>query len=697
MVPEVVSFLEKLPLTANGKVDRKRLPEPQQQPEAEDYVAPRDATEELISGIWQELLGLPRISIHANFFELGGHSILATRAIARIRAALGVERPLRMIFEWPTIAGLSEQLRNAGAEEVAPVAVERLERVVESAGSQHAGHYLLPASYGQQRIWFLHELSPASSVAYHVCGGLRIEGPLRVVELEAALQQLVDRHESLRTGLAVVESELRQVVAQQAEIALPCVDLRGYAESEQQARLREMEGALSRQSFDLGRGPLVRASLVRLREEQHVLLLTAHHIICDGWSVGVFVNELLRTYARGSGTGERLTGVRLTGEQLTGEQLTGEQLTGELLGESPLQYAEFAHWQRQWMESQQAAQQLEFWKQELAGTPPVLELPVDYGRGAVQGFAGGLVHRGMSRELLGQLREVGRRANATLYMTLLGAFQVLLHRYSGEQDLWVGTPIANRMRQEWAGLIGFFSNTLVMRTEVTGDLPFTEVLERVRATTLRAYAHQELPFERLVQELQPQRDLGRTPLFQVMFALEEAEVSRGSEIAGLRIQPEVLDNGTAKFDLALFMGESEAGLTARLEYNAGLFEPGTATLLLQHLERLLEAIAANAGERVARLDLLPPQERRQVVREWNATGRAYRGGRQLQELFEEQVRKDPQALALVCAGERLSYEELNQRANQLGCICASRAWARRYGWGSASSARWRWWSGSWGY
>jgi amino acid adenylation domain-containing protein len=629
MVPSAFVLLDALPLTPNGKLDRKALPAPDFAPAAEHYVAPRTPVEEVLAGIWAEVLRLERVGVEESFFELGGHSLLATRVVSRIRAVFGVEVPLRAMFEGPTVAELAvrvEEMRRAGLPVLPPVV---------PAGRTGA----LPLSFAQERLWFLDRLEPGSTT-YNIPAAWRLGGALNEAALERALGEIVRRHEALRTVFAEVNGSPVQVIAPFDGFALPVEDLSGLGEADREAALRVRAAEEARRPFDLAAGPLFRAALLRLGEEDHVLLLSMHHIVSDGWSMGVLFRELSALYEA---------------------YRDGRESP---LSELAVQYADYAVWQHEQLAGEVLERQLAYWRERLADAPALLELPTDHPRPAVQTYRGATVPVALSPELLERLQRLGRNEGATLYMVMLGAFQVLLSKYAGSEDVVVGSPIAGRTRREVEELIGFFVNTLVLRTDLSGDPSFRETLRRVREATLGAYAHQEVPFERLVAELQPERSMSHSPLFQVMFTLQNAG-GRGDALAGLKVSGAGADMEIARFDLSLELAVTPRGLRGALDYNTDLFERGTAERMVGHLERVLEQVAADADVRLSRLALAGPEERDQVVVEWNRTDRPYPRGVTVHELFDAQVRERPDAPALVWGEESLTYRELDARANQL--------------------------------
>jgi amino acid adenylation domain-containing protein len=632
MVPNVFVQLEALPLTANGKVDRRALPAPTGDREelGGEYVAPRTATEEVLAGIWAVVLHTEQVGVHDNFFELGGHSLLATQVMSRVREALGVEVALRQLFEQPTVTGLAaviDELKLSADGLVAPpmVRVSREET--------------LPLSFAQQRLWFLDQLEPNSSL-YNIPAAVRLKGQLDLYALGQSFTEIVNRHESLRTRFGVVEGVPVQVIDEAGSFMLQVTDLSDWGEAEREAEAGRVATAETQAPFDLTTGPLFRASVLRLGAEDHVLLCTMHHVISDGWSMGVFINELTTLYTA----------------YAAGQPSPLPELT--------LQYADFAHWQRGWLAGDVLEGQLGYWKKQLAGAPAALELPLDHPRPAVQTFRGAPEPLSFSAELTAALKELSRREGVTLFMTMLAAWQTLLARYSGQEDVVVGTPIAGRNRAEMEPLIGFFVNTLVLRTNLSGDPRFIELLRRVREVALGAYAHQDVPFEKLVEELQPERDLSRSPLFQTMMMLQNVP-QEAMQLPGLELSPMVGEGGTTKYELTLELVETSTGLIGALRYNVDLFRAETINRMLGQFERLLESVCRKPEQRLSEVELLSEEEREQIVVGWNDTAAEYAAGTCLHQLFEKQVERSPEADAVIFEAERISYRELNERANRL--------------------------------
>ena len=631
MTPSAFVFLDALPLTPNGKVDRRALPAPQwASAESEETLAvPLTQTEEMVAAIWASVLKIEPPALHDNFFALGGHSLLATQIMSRIRGAFGVELPLPSIFEVPTVKGLARHIEKAIQSEV------RLQAppIVSEPRTDE-----MPLSFAQQRLWFLDQFEPGSPF-YNVSAAFRISGQLNVLALEQSLNSIVARHEALRTIFESKEGRVVQSIIDEIEIPLPVICISEFGEDAREVETKRLATWESKRQFDLATGPLLRATLLHLAGQEHVLVLTVHHIVFDGWSVDVFIRELAALY-----------------ESLC----KGEP---HRLSELPIQYADFARWQRNWLQGEVLEQQLAYWKSRLGDEPPILELPTDFPRPAVQTFCGARYPFLIPDRLSESVRLLSRQESVTLFMTLLAAFQTLLYRYTNQGDVIVGSSIANRNRAEIEGLIGFFVNTLVLRMNLSDNPKFRELMTREREVTLGAYAHQDLPFEYLVEALQPERDLGRTPLFQVMFILQNA-TSLCLQLPGLTLTPLELDRETSMFDLTLFIAETEKGLKGTFEYNTDLFEASTIARLASHFENLLQSIVVNPDLRVSSLPMLSEQERRQLLFDWNQTAFSY-PPMCFHQIFEAQVERAPDAIALVFDQSQLSYYEFNSRSNQL--------------------------------
>jgi amino acid adenylation domain-containing protein len=630
LVPHAFVALDRLPLTPSGKLDRKALPAPAYVAAGDRYVAPRTPVEEVLAGIWTELLRVDRVGVEENFFELGGHSLVATRVVSRIRELFSAELPLRALFEGPTVAEMArrvEEVRHSHSRLLLPpiIPVERVQG--------------LPLSPGQERLWFVDRMEGGSPF-YHVPEALRYEGVMDRDALERALGEIVRRHEVLRTTFQDRGGVVVQVIAPFRGLALPVEDLAGLAEPEREREVRRCIREAAGRSFDLSAGPLFRALLLRVAEEDHVLVMCTHHIVSDGWSMDVLLRELSVLYAAYRDGGE------------------------SPLRELPVQYADYAVWQREQMQSDALERQFAYWKAQLAGAPVLLELPTDRPRPAVRTYQGAHEWVELSGGLPERLQALARREGVTLYMVLLGAFQVLLARYGGCEDVVVGSPVAGRTRSELEGLIGFFVNTLVLRMDLGGDPSFREVLRRVRKVMLDAYECQEVPFEKLVAEFQPERSLSHSPLFQTVFTMNTAHEGVGG-LSGLGVRGVDTDIDTTRFDLTLDLTVHPRRIGGVLEYGTALFERSTIARMRDHLLRVLEQTADDAHVRLSCLELIGPEERTQVVEEWNRTERPYPREVCIHELFEAQVEARPEEAALVWGEEELTYRQVEARANQL--------------------------------
>jgi amino acid adenylation domain-containing protein len=497
----------------------------------------------------------------------------------------------------------------------------------------------LPLSFSQQRLWFLEQLEPGSA-AYNIAGALRLRGQLDAAALERTLGEIVRRHESLRTRFATVEGTPKAIVDPPGEWTLPRVDLSHLPAGQREDEIRNRATAAARQPFDLARGPLFRAILFKLDDRMHALSLAMHHIVSDGWSLGVFVREMSEFYSA--------------------------YVTHRVpqLPELPIQYPDFAQWQRQWLDGGVLDAQLPYWKENLAGTLPVLQLPSSRPRPTIQTLHGGRIVRTFPPVLVERLKGLGRKEGVTFFMLLLAAFQVLLHRYTGEDDVIVGSPTANRSRAELENLIGFFVNNLVLRTDVSGNPTVRELLARTREVALKAYAHQDVPFDVLVEALRPRRELDHSPLFQILFTLQNLPVME-IELPGVTLSPIDLETGTARFDLAVDIVERPDGLKIYFEYNSDVVDRSTMERLPDHFRMLLEAFVNTPDARIADLPMLTETERGQIVEAWNRTRAAYPNDKCIHALFEEQVQRTPESAAVVFEGMRLTYRELNERANRL--------------------------------
>ncbi|VUY44837.1 pyoverdine synthetase D [Pseudomonas aeruginosa PAK] len=627
MVPAHLMLLERMPLTVNGKLDRQALPQPDASLSQQAYRAPGSELEQRIAAIWAEILGVERVGLDDNFFELGGHSLLATRVISRVRQEQQLDASLKALFERPVLEAFAQGLeRTTDAVSTIPLADRQQP---------------LALSFAQERQWFLWQLEPESA-AYHIPSALRLRGRLDVDALQRSFDSLVARHETLRTRFRLEGGRSYQQVQ-------PAVSVSIEREQFGEEGLIERIQAIVVQPFDLERGPLLRVNLLQLAKDDHVLVLVQHHIVSDGWSMQVMVEELVQLYAAYS------QGLELA------------------LPALPIQYADYALWQRSWMEAGEKERQLAYWTGLLGGEQPVLELPFDRPRPARQSHRGAQLGFELSRELVEAVRALAQREGASSFMLLLASFQALLYRYSGQADIRVGVPIANRNRVETERLIGFFVNTQVLKADLDGRMGFDELLAQARQRALEAQAHQDLPFEQLVEALQPERNASHNPLFQVLFnhQSEIRSVTPEVQLEDLRLEGLAWDGQTAQFDLTLDIQEDENGIWASFDYATDLFDASTVERLAGHWRNLLRGIVANPRQRLGELPLLDAPERRQTLSEWNPAQRECAVQGTLQQRFEEQARQRPQAVALILDEQRLSYGELNARANRLAhCLIA---------------------------
>jgi len=648
MVPGVFERVAKLPVSANGKVDRKRLREATSErlSRGTEYEQPRSGVEEVLAGIWSEVLKVERVGIHDNFFELGGHSLMATQLMSRVRDVLKLDVPMKALFDSPTVAGLGAviepQLRSDSDFEMPPLVP------TERNGSGPA------LSFAQQRLWILDQLDPGTP-AFNLPAAARLKGPLDAAALERTLNEIVVRHESLRTTFGMNGGKPVQVITPSLEVDLPLVDLSDVKPEQRQADVQRLANEELARPFDLSRGPLLRALLIRLEPEEHVFLMTMHHIVSDGWSMIVFLRELAQIYASFS-----------------------------LDKPSPLaplsiQYADFANWQREWLKEEVLEAQLGYWKERLGGDIPVLNLPTDHPRPAIQTFSGGTHTLLLPPALQEALNALSRREGTTLFMTVLAAFKTLLYRYCGESDVTIGTPIANRNRSEVEPLIGFFLNTLVLRTDLSGNPTFRDLLGRVRDVALGAYAHQDIPFELLLEQLHPERDLSRTPFFQVMFNMLNFFSSSTINLPNLVVEGFSPFEASAKFDLNVYAAKQENGLRLDFIYNRDLFERETIEQMANHFRNLLQSVASNPRQKLSEIALLTEANRKELaVRATQSrptnTFKEFPKDEIEQTIsarFEKQVEQYADNVAVQTTECSLTYRELNTWANNVAAAIPS--------------------------
>jgi amino acid adenylation domain-containing protein/thioester reductase-like protein len=629
MMPSSFVVLSALPLTSNGKINRQALPAPTRtRSNGAEFVAPKTSVEEELSRIWAEVLSLGQVGIYDHFLELGGHSLLATQIVSRIGDVFHVELPLRCLFESPTIAQLAHDIeRSLQKQDTQTTLIQRLAR-----------NQTLPLSCVQEQLWFLDQFVP-NHPFYNVPEALHLKGSLNIAALEQSLQTLIERHEALRTTFAVVDGQPVQVIDPDFRFQLDLVDVSQVAFSDRTADVWQLMTEEAQRPFDLAQGSLIRVTLFHLREAEYILFFNLHHIICDEWSFSVLFRELSTLYTSFSSN------------------------SAVSLPELPLQYADFAGWQRQWLQGDGFTRQLAYWKHQLRGNLPVLQLPADRPRLAHPSYEGDRQSFMLPSALTEQLKDLSCQEGTTLFMTLLAAFQTLLFRYTGQDDVLVGSPIANRHRSEIDSTIGFFVNTLVLRTDLSGSPTFRQLLSRVREVALGAYAHPDLPFESLVKELHPNRTSGQNPLFQVLFNFQNTPALRW-DVPNLAMRRLQVNNQTAKFDLFLDLLETPIGLTGYFEYSTDLFDAVTMSRMVEQFQTLLDGIVTNPDQRLENFSLLTPAEQQQLMA-WNSTEVEYPFNCCVHQFFEAQVERTPEAVAVIFNEQQITYQDLNDRANQL--------------------------------
>ncbi|WP_281944496.1 condensation domain-containing protein, partial [Paenibacillus tyrfis] len=612
MIPSYFVQLERLPLTPNGKIDRKALPAPEGGASGSEYTAPRTPLEAKLVRIWQEVLGVATAGVKDNFFDLGGHSLRATTLVSKIYKELNVDFPLRDVFTCSTVEDMAQAIARMeeGSYSSIPVIEER-------------DYY--PLSSAQKRLFILNQLEGAE-LSYNMPGAMLLVGALDRQRFEEAFRGLIARHETLRTGFEMANGEAVQRVYPQADFAVEHVQA-----SEEEA------GEVVRQfvrAFDLVKPPLLRVGLVELAKERHILMFDMHHIVSDGVSMDVLIEEFVRLYSE-----EELEPLRI-------------------------QYKDYAAWQQSEAQQEQLKRQEAYWLDQFQGELPVLEMPTDYARPAMQSYEGHALQFFIDNQKSEGLKRLAAESGATLYMVLLAAYTILLHKYTGQQDLIVGTPIAGRNHGDVQPLIGMFVNTLVIRSYPSGEKTFLDYLKEVKETTLGAYEHQNYPFEELVDKVQVARDLSRNPLFDTMFTLQNTE-NKEIRLPGLQLTPYPSEEIVSKFDLSLDVTEIGGGLEYILEYATALYKRETVERLAKHFEQLLEAIVNDPGAKIAALGLLTAEEKEQIQHAFNPAIPELPPEKTFHRLFEEQAARTPEATAVMYEDKQLSYGELNERANRL--------------------------------
>ncbi|CRM74432.1 non-ribosomal peptide synthetase [Pseudomonas sp. 8 R 14] len=636
MVPAQLMRLDAMPLSPSGKLDRRALPAPVWQ--TREHIEPETPLQQQIAAIWREVLGLATIGLRDDFFALGGHSLLATQIISRTRQACDVELPLRTLFEASELGAFAEQvgLIQASGQRNQQTAIATVDRSLP-----------VPLSYSQQRMWFLWQMEP-DSPAYNVGGMARLRGVLDVGRFEAALQALIMRHETLRTTFPSVDGVAYQKVSAQTGLRMDWQDMSALNEGEREQRLQQLADHEAHTPFNLETGPLLRACLVKAGEREHYLVLTLHHIVTEGWAMDIFARELSALY----------------------EAFIDERLSP--LAPLPVQYLDYSVWQRQWLESGERQRQLDYWTAQLGNEHPLLELPGDRPRPPVQSHRGELYRFDLSDDLAARVRAFNAERGLTLFMTMTATLAVLLYRYSGQTDLRIGAPVANRIRPESEGLIGAFLNTQVLRCQLTGQMSVAELFEQVRHTVIEGQSHQDLPFDHLVEALQPPRSAAYNPLFQVMCNVQRWEFQQSRQLAGMTVEYLANDARATKFDLNLEVTDLDHRLGCCLTYSTDLFDAPRIARMAEHWRNLLEALIANPQQRLSELPLLSATEQRALQDSLGVEAGEHRLDQCLQQLFSQQALKRGDAPALTFAGVTLTYAELDARANRLAWMLRER-------------------------
>lgn len=630
MIPSIFMQIEKMPLTPSGKVSRSSLPQPKRNLAAKEKVAPVTETEKSIATIWADTLGCERVGLNDHFFELGGHSLLAIKVISRIRNVFQTDLPLYTIFEFPQLSDFVTQLE--------AYLVQHESLVKESIVPVKREHYM-PLSFAQERIWFFEQLRQGTSM-YNISKAFRIRGELDITALKKSCEQLIERHESLRTNFVDLNGLPMQVIHAHQPCPMQQVDLRYGDSGHREAELKALIAKEEQLPFDLAKDPLIRTTLYHLNDDEWVLLLVVHHIIFDGWSMSVLEQEWWEIYERCR---------------------HDPAYQREALS---LQYVDYAVWQRGMLQGALWERQLSYWKNQLHGKLPILQLPTDRPRPVEQSYRGASIRFTIDGGLSDRTRMFSQQENVSLYMTLLTAFKALLYRYTGEQDLLVGSPMTNRNRMEWEKQIGFFINTLVIRTGVSPELTWRELLSRVKKATMEAFSHQDIPFEKLVQELQLERSQGFSPVFQVMFSLQNAQ-SDAYQVLSLQFDHYELDNINSLFDLSMLVEEDGEEISVTIEYAADLFEQDTIERFARHYLQLLAGMLQQPDENLSLTPLLTAEERQQLLADWNHTDAAYPEDRSVYQLFEQIVQLHPQAAAVEDDEREITYQELHSQAEAI--------------------------------
>lgn len=632
MVPSAFVILDALPVNLNQKIDRNALPAPDQSNlwAAENYIEPQTELERQIADIWDEVLGIGNVGIHNEFFELGGQSLLAAQVIFRLQDLLQLELSISSLFKYPTVAELASHITKLQNEPRKNYTHSQIIPVSRNGN--------LPLSFSQKRLWFQNQLD-GSSAAYNIPVTIQLDGNLNLNALQRAVETIVQRHEILRTSFRSVDGVPDQVITPEFRTAIDKTDLRAISGTAQMDELQRLLVSEAQRPFDLGQLPLFRTFLFQLSAESHVFLLNFHHIIYDGWSIDCLTNEISALY----------------------EAFSLERPNP--LPELPIQYADFSQWQQQRLTGETLDNLASYWRRQMDGAPAQLELPTDRPRPPVQNFRGRSHFFSLDPELALNLQTLSQESGVTLFMTLLAAYAAMLSNYSRQEDIVIGCPAANRSRSELESLIGFFVNTLPMRVQMHENPTFLDLLARVRDVSVNAYEHQDLPFEKIVEDLNPERSLSYSPIFQAMFSMQNAPMAN-LQLPGITVNHVQLERGTSMFDMTLWITETDSGLKGEWEYNSDLFESVTIDRMAAHFETLLKSAVEDPARQLSQLSLLPDAEQK-LLAAWNDTKKEYPECKSIHQLFEEQVERTPNAVALIFEDQQLTYLELNIRANKL--------------------------------
>ncbi len=635
MIPSVIVKMDAFPLSPNGKVDRKALPRPDHIELEQKIVLPRTATEELIANIWADVLKIDKVGIYQNFFEISGHSLLATQVVSRLKESFKFDIPIKTLFDFPTVNLLAQE-------------IEKLE--LSNAGNlpeliKVDRNVKIPLSFSQQRLWFLNELKP-NDPSYNITNAFVLKGDLDISALKQSIKYLIDRHEILRTVFEEDRGMPFQKIYPEMEIEIPLIDLSMLSKSERRDKAKNLAHNEAQKPFNLKKGPLIRLLLLKTGEEEHIIIFSLHHIIADGWSIPILIKETIEIY----------------------DSIKAEKPVK--LPELEIQYADYAFWQKQFMEGELYKKELEYWKNELSGIPPVLDLPTDKPRPSIQTFNGAKYKFDLPSDLINELKALSRNQNVTLFMTMLAVFQTLLHKFSAQKDIVIGTPIAGRTDAKLEKLIGFFVNNLVIRTKFYKNQTFKELLKQVRDVTLGAFTNQDMPFDKLVEELQPVRDLSHTPIFQVMFVFQNIPYENVTS-TDFQLKPFEFSSGTTTYDLSLTLNESNGGMLGIFEYNTDLYFESTIERLANYYKNLLQIAVKNIKKKISNVQLITEAEKEKYINALNNTADIYPDKYTVHKLFEKIAEKDPGNIALFYAesaadeASAVSYQELNIRANKL--------------------------------